>query len=94
MKRLVVLLIVCSVPVVLFLNAWQVFRFSEALREVRRLEQQQHELIERNKRTLVGIEVLSSPSRIDKIAGGMEGIEKRTDVPRVLVRIGSPEEDR
>ena len=89
MKRALLVLVVCSVPAIMFLNAWQVFRFKEALAGVRELEQQQQELIEENKKTLVGIEVLSSPSRIDEIAGGIGEVEKRTDVPRVLIQIGT-----
>ena len=91
MKRILLVLIMCSVPALMFLNAWQVYRFNTALKEVRLLEEKQRELIEENKNTLVGIEVLSSPSRIDGLAKEIEGIEKSTDAPRVLVQIGAGE---
>jgi len=91
MKRVVVLILVCTIPALLFLNAWQVFRFSEQLAKIRELEVKQRELIEDNKKTLVGIEVLSSPSRIDEIVGEMGGVEKRTNVDRVLIRVGAQE---
>lgn len=88
MKRILVVLVVCTIPALLFLNAWQVFRFNRELSSVRELETRQRELIEENKNTLIGIEVLSSPSRIDEIADGMDDIEKRDDAPRILIRIG------
>ena len=88
MKRFLLLAIVCTVPVLLFLNAWQVFRFNKVLREVRSLEVEQRELIDENIKTLVGMEVLSSPSRIVNIMDDLEGVEKRTGAPRLLIRVG------
>jgi hypothetical protein len=88
-RRVLLVIIVCTIPALMFLNAWQVFRFGQDLDEVRVLEDRQRELIEENKNTLVGIEVLSSPSRLEEIVNGMEDIEKRLSVPRVLIRIGS-----
>jgi low affinity Fe/Cu permease len=92
-KRIVILLAVCTVPLFLFVNAWQVFRFNEALDDVRRLEERQRTLLESNKNVLVGIEVLSSPSRIDDLAAQIEAIEKKDAGSRVLVRIEAPEEE-
>ena len=89
MRRVLLVVVVCTVPALMLLNAWRVFRFGQALDEVRDLEDVQHELIEENKNTLVGIEVLSSPSRLEEIVGGMDDIEKRLLVPRVLIRVGS-----
>lgn len=91
MKRAFAVILVASVPLLMFLNAWQVFRFNRTLEDVRVLEEKQRTLIERNKNALVGIEVLSSPSRIDEVADGIEGIEKRADVSRVLIRIDPTE---
>ena len=88
MRRILLVVVVCSVPALMFLNAWQVFRFGQALDEIRELERAQRELIEENKNTLVGIEVLSSPSRLEEIVSGMDDIEKRLMAPRVLIRIG------
>ena len=88
MKRAALFLMICSVPALLFLNAWQVFQFQARLGEVRQLESSQRDLIDQNRRALIGIEILSSPSRIEEIVGEMDDIEKRSDVPRVLIRVG------
>ena len=64
MKRIALFFLVCTVPAMIFLNAWQVYRFQSALREIRELEAMQRSLIEENKKALIGVEILSSPSRI------------------------------
>ena len=88
MKRIVLFLFVCSVPVMIFLNAWQVYRYQSALQEVRDLEAMQRRLIEENKKALIGVEILSSPSRIEDVVEEIEGLEKRSSAPRVLIRVG------
>ena len=91
MRRLLFVAVVCTVPALMFLNAWQVYRFDRALDDIRDLEQRQRSLIEENKNALVGIEVLSSPARLEEIAGGMDKVQKRLGEPRVLIRIGEHE---
>ena len=87
MKRLVLLLVVCTIPILLFLNVWQVHRFTTSLDEVRALEKAQRNIIEENKRTLIGIEVLSSPSRIEEIVSELEDLSKRERAPRILIQV-------
>ena len=87
MKRLVLLLVVCTIPILLFLNVWQVHRFTTSLDEVRALEKAQRNIIEENKRTLIGIEVLSSPSRIEEIVSDLDGLSKRERAPRILIQV-------
>ncbi|TVR32255.1 MAG: hypothetical protein EA404_08270 [Spirochaetaceae bacterium] len=83
MKRYLVVLIALLFPILLFANTWQAFRFEMLSREVSRLEQQQHDLIEENKRYITTLSVLRSPSRIREIAAEQLELE-RVDATRVF----------
>ncbi len=62
------LLLVFTIPVLLFLNLYQVFSYDQMESEIEQLEKVQKEQFEENKRIIIGIEYLSSPSRIDELA--------------------------
>jgi cell division protein FtsL len=68
MKKKIALILLCTVPALVFLNVWEVFRFEELKRTVRTLEAEQNEWLEKNKRMITGLAVLNSPARIDKLA--------------------------
>jgi len=68
MRKKIVFLLLCTVPALVFLNIWEVFRFEDLKKSVAVLEQQQKEWLEKNKRIIAGIAVLSSPARIDMLA--------------------------
>ena len=91
MKRIALVFLACSVPALMLLNAWQAFRFQAELDYVRELESQQRDLIEENKRALIGVEILSSPSRIEEVVGVMDEIGKRGDTPRLIIRVSEPD---
>jgi cell division protein FtsL len=78
MKKYVVLFyfVVFTIPVFLGLNAWQSSRYISLKQAIRRLEKAQSEWVESNKRLVVGISVLSSPSRIEHIARREIGMSK------------------
>ncbi len=67
-KRLILFLMILSVPVILFLNTWQNFRYRSLYSEVLKLEKQQETWLENNKSLIVGIEIFKSPKRIERIA--------------------------
>ncbi|TVQ39991.1 MAG: cell division protein FtsL [Spirochaetaceae bacterium] len=83
MKRYHGVLIALLFPILLFVNAWQAFRFEMLSREVVGLEQQQHDVIEKNKRSIATLSVLRSPARIRDIASGQLGLD-RVDSNRVF----------
>ena len=60
--------IVFTIPFFLGLTAWQTVRYKELDRNVRRLEAVQEEWVERNKKMIAGIAVLSSSRRIEQVA--------------------------
>jgi cell division protein FtsL len=87
--RRIVLLLVVAIPVLLFANAIQAYRYSRLEQEVDRLQNEQQSLIEENKRAILAISVLSSPQRIGPLAenelglrrvNGSDIIRMRTDV--------------
>ena len=67
----------------LLLAVWQAFRYRIVETEIGLLEDQQQEWIEKNKRIIVGIEVLGAPERIDTLASEIEGL-KRNDLPTAI----------
>ena len=87
MRRSVALILVLSFPVFLFLNYWQVLRYQSVNARVADLREEQKEWIEENKRLIVGIEYLTSPERIARIASEELDLVK-IDPSRILeVRI-------
>jgi len=91
--RFVLYVLTATVPVLLFLNMWQVYRFVSVERLVSRQEAQQYEWIEINKRLETGIGVLVSPSRIDRIAREELGLMYIPTKPKTFVRIASGHTD-
>ena len=84
---MLLLAMVCTVPALLFLNAWQAFRYEMVEAEVTRLEEHQRVLLERNKKLLIGVEVLSAPLRIESIAAADDALTRRIDRGEVHVRV-------
>lgn len=68
MKKVVVLAFLLLIPTLLFLNVRQTVRFEQLRRSVAELERRQDRLLERNKRAIASIEVLTSPRRIEELA--------------------------
>ncbi len=66
--RLVLVAVLILLPVLLFANVWQGYRFVQLTRDVSRLEAQQRRSIEENKRLIATIAVLRSPERIREVA--------------------------
>ena len=83
MKRRVILMIILVIPVLLYLNVWQAFRYRVVETEIGLLEEQQQEWIEKNKKVIVGIEVLGAPSRVDTLAAEIDGL-RRNDLPTAI----------
>lgn len=92
MKRSLVALLILLVPVLLFTNVVQAFRYGRLEREVAELEREQHALIEENKRAILAITVLTSPGRVGDLAEGV------LDLGRIsteeIIRLQTPLETR
>jgi cell division protein FtsL len=68
MKKILIILIILTIPVLFSLEVWQVSRYNELSGEVDQLEEEQRDWIDKNKKILADISVLRSPERIQKLA--------------------------
>ena len=87
MKKAVITVLVVFVPVLLFLNVWQSYRYWEVEREIRDLEKVQVELFQKNKLAVAGIGYLRSPYVVDDVARNVLGLEKAGAGRVIHVRI-------
>lgn len=76
MRRPLIALLALLVPILLFANVLQAFRYGTLERRVRELEQEQTALIEENKRAILAISVLTSPRRVGELAENELGLER------------------
>ena len=83
MKKIMILILVVTIPVFLSFEVWQVFRYRSLKQEALTLEAQQKDWLERNKKILANISLFSSPERIEKLSEETLGLE-RIDASRVL----------
>ncbi len=83
--RILSLLIAVCIPLVLLLYAFQVKKYTELSKELSILEERQEKLIEENKKLVSDISLLSSSTRIEKIAVEELGMHKAesADIVRV-----------
>ena len=75
MKKIVVLLLAATVPLLMGLRVWQVQRTQALLSKIETMDREQREWLERNKRLLSAIAVFRSPARIEKLAREKLGLE-------------------
>lgn len=64
----VFLLMVLAFLALFFLNTWQGFRYQELEREVEKLELEQKNWLEQNKKAIAALAALSSPQRVKTLA--------------------------
>jgi cell division protein FtsL len=76
MKKGMILILTLLVPCFLLLEVWGVFRYDKLGNEVAKIEQEQSDWIERNKKTILGIAYYSSPERVNKIVKNDLKLEK------------------
>lgn len=85
-----IFLLILSIPACLALSGVQSHRYSKLTKEVTSLEKKQSELIEKNKRLISDIGVLSSSARIEKIAIEELGMEKASSKDIVRIEVKKP----
>lgn len=68
MKKKIWLLVLFSIPVFMFANAYQAFRYIRQENTIQMLDREQRSLIEANKRAVTDISVLTSPRRVRSAA--------------------------
>jgi hypothetical protein len=74
MKRIMWAVLCLAIPGLLFLNAWQGFRYNDLSDRVGALEKEQKELLEKNRDAIARIAYESSPERVGQKAALIEGL--------------------
>ncbi|QQO07398.1 septum formation initiator family protein [Breznakiella homolactica] len=88
MKRYIALYFaVITIPLLLGLAAWQSIEYTKVEKELVRLEEDQRQWIESNKRLIAGIAVLSSSERIEHLARHDLGLVKKEPESVLQIRI-------
>ena len=87
MRRVITAAIVLSIPFFLFLNAWQGYKYAQLAREIRRMESEQKNWFEENKKLIAAIAIFSSPARVDRSAREELELTKRdaSDILRIRI---------
>ncbi len=87
-NKLLVYLAAAAIPALLIVDVVQAQRYAKLKSEVRALEQKQVELVEKNKKLISDISVLSSSDRIERIAEYELGMRKANtdDIVRVEIK--------
>lgn len=75
-KKICFLLLAATAGALFFCNSWQGYRYERLINEVSLLQSGQGEWLDKNKKTIIGIAVLSSPQRIEKIAESKLSMQK------------------
>jgi len=86
-------IMILAVLSLFFLNTWQGFRYQELERGVGRLEQEQKNWLEKNKKVIAALAVLSSPERIKNLAEGTLGLKPLQGQELIEIELGGAEID-
>lgn len=87
MKGKLRLLLLATVPLFVFVNVYQTYRYQTIERSVALLTSQQKSWLEENKRMIAGIAVLSAPQRIEQIAKNKLGLTRNDLQPTLQIRV-------
>ena len=92
MKRVLAAVICLAVPGVLFLNAWEGYRYDTLANQVAALEKQQKDLLDANRDAIAQIAYESSPERVEQKAAGILGLKPlpQSAVTRLHVGAAAP----
>ncbi|MCD6121449.1 MAG: cell division protein FtsL [Spirochaetales bacterium] len=85
MKKLVILVLILSIPAMLFLVTWQNIRFTELSASISSIREEQEDLMEKNKRLIIGLAILRSPKRIEDI--GLKDLKLHEALPSEVIKI-------
>ena len=93
-KKKLILIMVLSVPAFLYVNVWQTIRYEMVDSQIEVLESEQHAWVEENKKIIIGIEVLSSPARIDAIAAETTDLKKGSELNDIRIDVNDVGRER
>lgn len=90
-KKILIAFLVITVPVLLFSNAWQGFKYERINAEIRNYEYEQKEWFEENKKMLAAISVYSSPTRVKKIVEENSNLSIQKPGQAVIIKFSAEE---
>lgn len=85
-KKILNLSLLLLFPALLCLNVWQSFRYQQLESDLVNLQQQQLDLVEKNKRALAAVAVFSSPSRVGMLAEESDELTKAAASDVILLQ--------
>jgi len=86
-NKIVLLVLACTIPAFFFMQVLQSYQYLSLEKNIRLLEEEQKGWIEKNKKLIAGISLLSTPERIDTIARDELDLKKIDSSD--IIRIGS-----
>jgi cell division protein FtsL len=89
MKRVLIIVLALTIPAMLCLRVWQVYRYQRLVSRLEELDSEQREWLERNKKLLAAIAVLRSPARIERLATGRLGLTDEDKAPEIRLEFGT-----
>jgi len=87
MRKLVVVALCLAVPGLIFLNAWQGWRYSELASRISDLERQQKDLLAANRDIIGQIAYETSPERVSQKAAALGLVPEGGSVPVSRLRV-------
>jgi cell division protein FtsL len=96
MKKIITAILCLAVPALIFLNAWEGYRYKDLADRISDLEKQQKDLLESNRDAIAQIAYESSPARIEEKAAGTLGLASldQSSVTRLRVNGALPDGTR
>ncbi|HCM25255.1 MAG: cell division protein FtsL [Treponema sp. GWB1_62_6] len=86
-RRLFLYSLVITIPLMLGLDSWQATRYARLESQLRKLESEQRDWLESNKKLIAGIAILGSAERIERIALQELGLRKAKPESVLHVRV-------
>lgn len=86
-ETIILILLAISIPGMLIIQGVQSSRYEKLENEIRKLEKEQAELIEKNNQLISEISILSSSERIEKIAVEELGMRKADSAEIIRVEV-------
>ncbi len=89
MRKVVIVALCLAVPGLIFLNAWQGWRYSELTSRIADLERQQKDLLAANRDIIGQIAYETSPERVSQKAAALGLVPEGSSAPVTRLRVAS-----
>ena len=90
MRKIITAILCLAVPGLIFLNAWEGYRYNDLSDRIADLEKQQKDLLESNRDAIAQIAYESSPARIEEKAAGALGLGPLDQSAVIRLKVAAP----